>query len=149
VGLEPGLGLALLSAESYFGRGVSSPERLLERAAALGHTHLALTDWQSLDLVLLTGGREGFPSRLLAERRLLALDRLLKALKETFRDRLFLSLYHDLLPGDARRARILRALAQDRGLPYVAALEVRMAETAGLGGPRGPLPREARLRQAA
>jgi error-prone DNA polymerase len=198
VGLEPGLGLALLSAESYFGRGVSSPERLLERAAALGHTHLALTDWQSLtggvrlfrkarevgmvpllgaglplktpegtfpvrllaasregyallsahltrvlaegalpleallaenrDLVLLTGGREGFPSRLLAERRLSALDRLLKALKEAFRDRLFLSLYHDLLPGDARRARILRALAQDRGLPYVAALEVRMAE---------------------
>jgi hypothetical protein len=51
VGLEPGPGLALLSAESYFGRGVSSPERLLERAAALGHTHLALTDWQSL-----TGG---------------------------------------------------------------------------------------------
>ena len=196
MGPEPGLGLALLSAESYFGRGVSSPERLLEKAAALGHTHLALTDWQSLtggvrlfrkakevgvvpllgaglplrtpegtfpvrllaasregyarlsahltqvlaegalpleallsaneDLVLLTGGREGFPSRLLAERRLPALERLLRALREAFRDRLFLSLYHDLLPGDARRARVLRALAQDRGLPYVAALEVRM-----------------------
>lgn len=197
MGIEPGPGLALLSAESYFGRGVSSPERLLERAAALGHTHLALTDWRALtggvrlfrrarevgvvpllgaglplrtpagtfpvrllaatregygrlsqhltraleegslpleallaeseDLVLLTGGREGFPSRLLAERRLEELDRLLGALQGAFRDRLFLTLYHDRLPGDGRRVRVLRALAQDRGLPYAAALEVRMA----------------------
>ncbi|WP_279231698.1 DNA polymerase III subunit alpha [Thermus thalpophilus] len=197
MGPEPGPGLALLWTESYFGRGVSSPERLLEVAGALGHTHLALTDWRSLsgavrlhrraqalgvvpllgaglplktpegtfpvlllaasregyarlsahltqileggslpleallaeneDLVLLTGGREGFPSRLLAERRLEALDRLLRALEAAFRDRLFLSLYHARLPGDDRRARVLRALAQDRGLPYVAALEVRQA----------------------
>ncbi|TFU14821.1 DNA polymerase III subunit alpha [Thermus tengchongensis] len=197
MGPEPGAGLALLTAESYFGRGVSSPERLLERARALGHTHLALTDWRSLtggvrffrkaqelglksllgaglplatpegtfpvlllagsregyarlsahlsralaegslplaallednaDLVLLTGGREGFPSRLLSERRLEALDRLLKTLEAAFRDRLFLALYHARLPGDDRRVRILRALAQDRGLPYVPALEVRQA----------------------
>ncbi|GAA6751821.1 error-prone DNA polymerase [Thermus antranikianii] len=197
MGAEPGMGLALLWAESYFGRGVSSPERLLERAKELGHTHLALTDWLSLtggvrlfrkaqelgvvpligaglplktpegtfpvlllaasregyarlsghltqalaegslplealladsqDLVLLTGGRRGFPSALLAQRRLEALDRLLRALKEAFRDRLFLSLYHGRLPGDDRRVRILRSLAQDRGLPYVAALEVRQA----------------------
>ena len=201
MGAEPGLGLALLWAESYFGRGVSSPERLLERAQELGHTHLALTDWLSLsggvrlfrkareggvvpligaglplrtpegtfpvlllaasregyarlsghltraleegelplealladhqDLVLLTGGRWGFPSRLLAQRRLEALGRLLRALKEAFRERLFLSLYHGRLPGDDRRVRILRSLAQEEGLPYVAALEVRQA-TPGL-----------------
>ncbi|RTH99974.1 hypothetical protein CSW29_06740 [Thermus scotoductus] len=75
----------------------------------------------------LSGGRQGFPSALLAQRRLEALDRLLRALKEAFRDRLFLSLYHGRLPGDDRRVRILRSLAQDRGLPYVAALEVRQA----------------------
>ncbi|MFN3369719.1 MAG: PHP domain-containing protein, partial [Thermus sp.] len=191
------MGLALLWSESYFGRGVSSPERLLERAKELGHTHLALTDWLSLtggvrlfrkaqelgvvpligaglplrtpegtfpvlllaasregyarlsahltqaleegslplealladsqDLVLLTGGRRGFPSALLAQRRLEALQRLLRALKEAFRDRLFLSLYHGRLPGDDRRVRILRSLAQDQGIPYVAALEVRQA----------------------
>ncbi|RTI21350.1 hypothetical protein CSW21_07160 [Thermus scotoductus] len=78
----------------------------------------------SQDLVLLSGGRQGFPSALLAQRRLEALDRLLRALKEAFRDRLFLSLYHGRLPGDDRRVRILRSLAQDLlGLRMLSALE--------------------------
>jgi len=50
------------------------------------------------DLICLTGGREGFPTQLLARRELVELAGLIRELKGAFRDRLYLQLYHDLLP---------------------------------------------------
>jgi len=79
------------------------------------------------DLALLTGPRRGLPSRLLAERRVGALESYLRALHGAFPDRLFIQLFHDRLPWDARRARVLRRLAQHLSLPVVAAPEVRYA----------------------
>jgi error-prone DNA polymerase len=77
------------------------------------------------DLICLTGGREGFPTQLLARRELVELAGLIRELKGAFRDRLYLQLYHDLLPWDGRRARVLRRFARDSGLPTVAAPLVR------------------------
>jgi len=106
-------------------KGYATLNRLLTRAIPKGELRLeALLDDHE-DLFLLTGGRRGFPSRLLAGRRLGALERLTRLFKATFGDRFFVALYHDRLPGDTRRARILRRLARDAGVPAVAALEVR------------------------
>ena len=77
------------------------------------------------DLICLTGGREGFPTQLLARRQLAELADLIRELKGAFRDRLYLQLYHDDLPWDGRRARVLRRFARDTGLPTVAAPRVR------------------------
>ena len=79
------------------------------------------------DLLCLTGGRDGFPTQLLARRELRELEGLMRELKGAFRDRLYLQLYHDLLPWDGRRARVLRRFARDAGLPTVAAPVVRQA----------------------
>lgn len=79
------------------------------------------------DLVCLTGPRDGLPSRLLARRQLADLDRRIRDLKGAFPDRLYVQLFHDRLPWDARRARVLRRFAQEAGLPTVAAPEVRHA----------------------
>jgi len=82
----------------------------------LAHTH---------DLVLLTGGRDGLPARLLARRRVSELEALLTQLKGAFGDRLYVQLFHDRYRWDGRRARVLRRLAQSLSLPVVAAPEVR------------------------
>jgi error-prone DNA polymerase len=81
----------------------------------------------STDLFLLTGGRSGFPSQLLAARRPRALQELLGTLTEPFRDRLFIQLYFDHHPWDARRVRTLRSLARDNRLPAIAAPQIHYA----------------------
>ncbi len=190
----------LLHTHSYFsfGRGVSSPTRLVERAAELGYDTLALTDvngvygavelhqaakkhglraligatvllrdegdryplplltasrrgYETLnelltiahehhgevtlamleahadDLHALSGGRDGLPTQLLVARRFRDLDRLLDRLTAIYPDRFWIELYFGAHPGDRRRARYLRNLAQRRRLPAIAAPEVRMA----------------------
>lgn len=94
-------------------------ERDVPYPALLAHTH---------DLVLLTGARNGLPARLLAERRVEELERLLRELQGAFHDRLYLRLFHDRYRWDERRARVLRRLAQSLSLPIVAAPEVRYLE---------------------
>ena len=79
------------------------------------------------DLHVLTGGRKGFPTRLLGQRRVRQAERLLAILKEIFHDRLWVQLYFDHYPRDAQRARALRAFARAQRLPVVAAPEVRYA----------------------
>ena len=108
--------------------GYGTLNRLLTLALAGGGLPLeALLD-DSADLFLLTGGRKGFPARLLAARKSAELRSLLGTLKGVFRDRLFIALFHDRLPGDGRRARLLLRLAGETGLPAVAALEVRYTD---------------------
>lgn len=103
-------------------------ERDVPWPVLLAHTH---------DLVCLTGARDGLPARFLARRRVADLDRRVRELKGAFPDRLYVQLFHDRLPWDDRRARVLRRFAQDVGLPTVAAPEVRHAH-----------PREQRLLDA-
>ena len=81
----------------------------------------------SSDLHALTGGRRGFPTRLLAERRVRDAERALAALKDAFHDRLWVQLFFDHYPRDAVRARALRAFARSARLATVAAPEVRYA----------------------
>lgn len=81
----------------------------------------------SAELFVLTGARRGFPTRLLARRRVTEAAELLRTLKGTFGDRLFVQLYHDLHPGDDARVRSLRRFAHDAGVAAVAAPEVRLA----------------------
>ncbi|HLV12520.1 MAG TPA: DNA polymerase III subunit alpha, partial [Trueperaceae bacterium] len=94
-------------------------ERDVPFPVLLAHAH---------DLVLLTGGRDGLPSRLLARRRVGELEGLLRQLKGAFGDRLYVQLFHDRYRWDQRRARVLRRLAQSLSLPVVAAPEVRYLE---------------------
>lgn len=79
------------------------------------------------DLFLLTGGRSGFPTRLLAARRPRALQELLAVLTDSFRDRLFIQLYFDHHPRDRHRTRSLRDLARELHLPAVAAPQIHYA----------------------
>jgi error-prone DNA polymerase len=79
------------------------------------------------DLIVLTGGRDGLPARLLAKRRVRELETRMRELRGAFEGRLFVQLFHDRLPWDARRARVLRRFAQSLALPAVAAPEVRFA----------------------
>ncbi|CAA9556822.1 MAG: DNA polymerase III alpha subunit [uncultured Truepera sp.] len=194
---------ALLNCYSYFsfGQGVSSPTRLVERAAELGYGALALTDVNGVygaveaqkagkkygvkvlvgatvtltvedegyplvliaqnrsgyevlcnlltavhgsedkvvsvpmllahtqGLVCLTGGRQGFPTRLLTQRKIIQAETLLETLKGAFSERLYLQLYFGGYPEDLVRARKLRDFAHcpNRGVPVVAAPEVRYA----------------------
>jgi error-prone DNA polymerase len=69
------------------------------------------------DLFCLTGGRDGFPTMLLSQRRVRETVSLLEKLKPIFKDRLFVQLYHDRQLADTRRARALRRLARDTRLP--------------------------------
>ncbi len=96
----------------------AAPEPAVPWAVLLAHTH---------DLVCLTGARDGLPARLLARRQLTELDRRIRDLKGAFPERLYVQLFHDRLPWDGRRARVLRRFAQDAGLPSVTAPEVRHA----------------------
>ncbi len=80
------------------------------------------------DLIVLTGGRDGLPAQLLAKRRVRELETRMRELRGAFEGRLFVQLFHDRLPWDARRARVLRRFAQSLALPAVAAPEVRFAK---------------------
>lgn len=80
------------------------------------------------DVLLLTGPRDGVVTRWLAQRRVAALEQLLRELQGAFPERLYLQLFHDRQRWDERRARVLRRLAQSLGLPVVTAPEVRYAE---------------------
>ncbi|HLU81917.1 MAG TPA: DNA polymerase III subunit alpha, partial [Trueperaceae bacterium] len=89
-------------------------------SALLAHTH---------DLVLLTGGREGLPTRLLAARQVAELERLLRQLQGAFPQRLYLQLFHDHYRWDQRRASVIRRLAQSLALPVVTAPQVRYLDS--------------------
>jgi error-prone DNA polymerase len=192
---------ALLDCYSYFsfGRGASSPSRLVERAAELGYSAIALVDDNGVygaveaqqagkkhgvkvlvgatiqlkgdtniyplsliamnrdgygvlcklltivhadeekvvtlpvllahtaDLICVTGGRNGFLSRMLAERKITQAEALLKTLKGAFAERLYVQLYFGAYPHDLLRARKLRDFARAQGVPVVSAPEVRYA----------------------
>ena len=75
----------------------------------------------------LTGGRRGFLTRLLSRRRKGEALNLLQLIKDTFKDRLFVQLYHNSDPWDARRTRALRELAREHNIRVCAAPEVRYA----------------------
>ncbi|HZW98645.1 MAG TPA: DNA polymerase III subunit alpha [Trueperaceae bacterium] len=91
-------------------------ERDVPFPVLLAHTH---------DLVLLTGGRDGLPARLLAQRRIGELEDALRQLGGAFQDRMYVQLFHDRYRWDERRARALRRLAQSLSLPVVSAPQVR------------------------
>ena len=78
-------------------------------------------------LFCLTGGRGGFPTRLLAERKIVQAETLLTTLKGAFPEHLFVQLYYGGYPGDLVRARKLRDFARSQGVPVVSAPEVRYA----------------------
>lgn len=191
----------LLDCHSYFsfGHGASSPTRLVERAAELGYSALALVDDNGVygaveaqqagrkygvkvligasisltgdtniyplsliamnrdgygmlcdlltivhtnedklvplpvllaytkDLICVTGGRDGFPTRLLAERKIAQAEGLLATLKGAFTERLYVGLYYGGYPHDLLRARKLRDFARSQHVPVVSAPEVRYA----------------------
>ena len=96
-------------------------ERDVPYPVLLAHNH---------DLALLTGARQGLPARLLAERRVKELEKLLRQLQGAFGERFYLRLFHDRYRWDGRRARVLRHLAQNLALPIVTAPEVRYLEPA-------------------
>ena len=194
---------ALLNCYSYFsfGQGVSSPTRLVERAAELSYSAIALTDLNGVygaveaqragklygvkvligatvmlgygkesyplvliaqnrrgyevlcdlltvvhaeddksvtvpvllshteNLICLSGGRQGFASRMIAKGDIYRLEDLTATLKGAFQDRFYLQLSFSNYPEDTLRARKLRAFAHlpNIGLPVVSAPEVRYA----------------------
>lgn len=95
---------------------LSRPTPQLSLDELLGVAH----DW-----VWLSGGRGDGLSQLLAARRWSELKDWLSRLQQAAP--LWISLYHDLYPGDNRRLRSLRALAGELRLGVVAALEVNYA----------------------
>lgn len=110
-------------------RGYATLNELITQALARTERDLP---WPVLlahttDLALLTGPRQGLPTRLLAARQVATLEALMRTLHGAFPDRLFVQLFHDRLPWDARRARVLRRFAHHLSLPTVAAPEVRYA----------------------
>ncbi len=78
-------------------------------------------------VILLSGPRDGVVAQLLAKRRVSELEGLLRQLQGAFPERFYLQLFHDRYRWDARRARVIRRLAQSLGLPVVSAPEVRYA----------------------
>lgn len=88
---------------------------------------LSQLETHTRDLHLLTGGRWGFPSQLLGQRKVGEAVYLLEALKHAFKDRLWLQIFYDAYPWDMRRAKALRAFGREHGIPAVAAPEVRYA----------------------
>ena len=105
--------------------------RVLNELLTYQHGHEAVTlpvlKAHAQDLFCLTGGRRGFPTQLLAERRPTAAADLLLTLRGAFQDRLFVQLYFDSYPNDLKRARVLRAFARANRVSVVAAPEVRYA----------------------
>ncbi len=79
------------------------------------------------DLHVLTGGRKGFLTQLLQNKKIREAEKLLDVLKGTFRNRLWIQLYFDYYPWDMRRIRALRDFAIDQRVSVVAAPEVRYA----------------------
>lgn len=78
-------------------------------------------------LACLSGGRDGLPARLLGQRRVEELRERMLQLKEAFPGRCYLQLFHERLPWDGRRARVMHRFAQELDLPAVVAPEVRYA----------------------
>jgi len=91
------------------------------------HVTLPVLLAHTADLICLTGGREGFPTRLLAERKIVQAEQLLATLKGAFPERLYVQLYYSGYPNDHVRARKLRDFARSQGVPVVSAPEVRYA----------------------
>lgn len=96
----------------------SRDEKDVPLSVLLAHTH---------DLILLSGPRAGVVAQLLAKRRVAELERVLRLLQGAFPGRFYLQLFHDRYRWDARRARVIRRLAQSLGLPVASAPEVRYA----------------------
>lgn len=88
---------------------------------------LAVFLTHTTDIIVLSGPRDGFPARLLAQRKLEKLEALLEQFRGAFPDRFYLQIFHDEYQWDHRRARVLRRLGQRTGVPIVAAPEVRYA----------------------
>ncbi len=91
------------------------------------HVTLPVLLAHTSNLICVTGGREGFPTRLLSERKLLQAEQLLATLKGAFPERLYLQLYYGAYPRDLLRARKLRDFARSQGVPVISAPEVRYA----------------------
>jgi error-prone DNA polymerase len=79
------------------------------------------------DVHCLTGGRRGYLTELLAQRRLKDAEDVTTALKNAFHQRLWVQLYFDAFPHDQRRMRVLRRFAREQRLPVAFAPEVRYA----------------------
>jgi error-prone DNA polymerase len=88
---------------------------------------LSMLEAHTHDLHLLTGGRKGFLNGLLTQRKVKEATYILQALKNAFRDRLWVQLFHDWHEHDARRMNLLRRFALEHRVPVVAAPEVRYA----------------------
>ncbi len=82
---------------------------------------------RAANLVCLTGGRAGLVARLLAKKQIPSLQTIIKLLKNAFADDLYIQLFHSCYPGDAKRVRIMRRLAQSVAVTAVAAPEVLYA----------------------
>ena len=93
-------------------------EKLVPLSVLLAHTD---------NLICVTGGRNGFPTRLLAERKVVQAEQLLTTLKGAFPERLYVQLYYGAYPHDLLRARKLRDFARGQRVPVVSAPEVRYA----------------------
>jgi error-prone DNA polymerase len=93
-------------------------DKLVPLPVLLGHTK---------DLICITGGRGGFPTCLLAERKIVQAEKLLATLKGAFPERLYVGLYYGGYPNDLLRARKLRDFARSQRVPVVSAPEVRYA----------------------
>lgn len=114
--------------------GFGHINELLTLALAREEKQVSLTELveHAADVFLLTGGRRGFPTRLLTGRRMGEVVQHLKALQGGFQGRLFVQLYHGGHPGDGRRARSLWLLSREANLPALAAPEVSMLRPAQL-----------------
>ncbi|WP_084474795.1 DNA polymerase III subunit alpha, partial [Deinococcus pimensis] len=111
--------------------GYANLNELLTKLHLGGQGALSVTDLveHADGLFCLSGDRDGFATRLFANRRLNDVQANLRALRGVYRDRLFVQVYHGRAPGDARRRDYLRALARDQGLPLVAAPDARLLES--------------------
>ncbi len=86
---------------------------------------LSTLEAHTTDLHVLTGGRKGFLNQLIGQKKISKAEYLLKALKSSFQNRLWVQLFYDCYPWDMRRARVLRAFAHAHGVATVAVPEIR------------------------
>ncbi len=109
--------------------GYQNLNQLITHCRFDGHPAITLEQLAEAgtDLHLLTGGRDGFPSRFLAARRQQRLADTLRAVEQALPGRVYLQLFHDRRPWDTRRAASLRRLAHETGLLAVAAPAIRYA----------------------
>jgi error-prone DNA polymerase len=110
-------------------RGYATVNELITHAHSRDEKDVPLPVFltHTTDVIVLSGPREGLPSRLLAQRKLEKLEAILQQLRGAFRDRFYLQIFHDQYQWDHRRARVLRRLGQRTGIPIAAAPEIRYA----------------------